>query len=86
MNALRIGIACLVAAVWAVVYLASVFNPNISAPAELSGVMLAVVTWLFGRAFREGLKQRAHDTAEKVLEKTTVDAREADRDGSYEDA
>lgn len=68
MNLLRILIASLVALVWAVVYLASVFNPDVNAPPELSGVMLAVVTWLFGRAFREGLKTRAREAARAFLE------------------
>lgn len=78
MNALRIVIACLIAGVWAVVYLASVLNPKISAPPELSGVMLAMVTWLFGRAFREGLKQRARDAAHKVLDTTDPETTDED--------
>jgi hypothetical protein len=72
-NLLRILIASLVAVVWAVVYLASVFNPSVNAPPELSGVMLAVVTWLFGRAFRDGLKQRARDAAKAFLDEDKPD-------------
>lgn len=68
MNALRIGVACVVAIVWAVVFLASVFNPRVNTPPELSGVMLAVVTWLFGGAFREGLKERGRRIARALLE------------------
>lgn len=58
MNFLRILVASLVAVVWAVVYLASVLNPAVSAPPELSGVMLAVVTWLFGREFRDRFQEQ----------------------------
>jgi Na+/H+ antiporter NhaD/arsenite permease-like protein len=71
LNALRIAVASLVAVVWAVVYLASVFNPDVHAPPELCGVMLAVVTWLFSRALRDGLKQHARDVAQKVLDETS---------------
>lgn len=68
MTLLRIVIATLVAIVWAVVYLASVFVPTVNAPPELSAVMLAVVSWLFGSAFREGFKRSARDAARKFLE------------------
>lgn len=78
MNVLRIVIATTVALVWAVVYLATVFNPKISAPPELSGVMLAVVTWLFGRAFREGLKERAKGAVKDFLDE---DEEKADEQG-----
>jgi membrane associated rhomboid family serine protease len=68
--ALRIAIAILVAIVWAVVYLASVLNPDVSAPAELSGVMLGVVTWLFSGAMRESWRRQAREAAQRVLDAT----------------
>lgn len=69
MDAFRIGIAVIVTAVWAVVYLATVFNPNVHAPAELSGVMLGVVTWLFGTGFLRAQKtrQRLKKAADALL-------------------
>lgn len=60
MSALRIGIAMLVAVVWAVVYLAAVFSGGrFGAPPELSAVMLAVVTWLFGTELRKQVRKQA---------------------------
>jgi hypothetical protein len=57
LSALRIAVAVVVAVVWAVVYLAAVFSHgSIHAPPELSGVMLAVVTWLFGSEIRKQMK------------------------------
>lgn len=53
MAALRIGIALVVTIVWAAVYGRYVYDPSIgSPPAELSGVMLAVVTWTLTAEFR----------------------------------
>ena len=78
MNALRVGVAVLVAIVWAVIYMASVFDPNLNAPPELSGVMLAVVTWLFGREFKNTLKERARDAAKAVLDGTDEEERPRD--------
>lgn len=66
MSALRIGIAILVTIVWAVVYLAAVFSHRYTAPPELSAVMLAVVTWLFGTEIRK----QVHRQAEKVADAT----------------
>lgn len=73
MSVLQIAVACIVALVWAVVYLAAVFNPNLHAPPELSAVMLGVVTWLFGRAFRDGINERARTAARKLLEEDDPD-------------
>lgn len=66
MTAFRVTIAIIVTAVWAVVYLATVFNPNVHAPPELSGVMLGVVTWLFGSEFRKA--QRARQRLKKAAD------------------
>lgn len=56
MGRLRVGVALTVTAVWAAVYLVDALNEKFSAPPEVSGVMLGVVTWLFGREIRERLK------------------------------
>lgn len=67
MSILRIVIAVIVAVVWAVVYLAAVFSGgHIHAAPELSGVMLAVVTWLFGTELRRSI----HRSAKRVAERT----------------
>lgn len=59
----------MVAVVWAAVYLAPIFNASApAAPPAVSAIMLAVVTWLFGAAFREGLKERARRLARALLD------------------
>lgn len=57
MNRLRVSIAVLVVIVWAVIYLGSFFAHQ-TAPPELSGIMLAVVTWLFGSEFKKVVARR----------------------------
>lgn len=68
MNALRIAVAVLVTLVWVGVYVASIVRPDFSAPPEVSGVMLAVVTYLFGRALREGLTHTIRDKAQQIAD------------------
>jgi hypothetical protein len=68
LNALRIVVAVLVTAVWVAVYAASIVRPGFSAPPEVSGVMLAVVTYLFGRALREGLTKTIREKAQQVAD------------------
>jgi hypothetical protein len=52
---LRVGIAVLVTVVWAAGYTISFVNHSFTAPPELSGIMLAVVTWLFGSEIKKKL-------------------------------
>lgn len=78
MNVLRVGVAALVTVVWAVVYLASVFNPSISAPPELSGVMLAVVTWLMGSAYRKGMQEKVRNTARRLAQEPKDEPKDDD--------
>ena len=53
MGRLRVPVALLVALVWAAVYLRATFDPKFNAPPEISGIMLAVVTGLFGEDIRQ---------------------------------
>lgn len=68
MNALRILVAVLVTVVWVAVYAASILRDDFSAPPEVSGVMLMVVTYLFGRAFRDGLTRTIKEKGQRVLD------------------
>lgn len=78
MNALRIVVAVLVTSVWVGVYAASIFRPDFSAPPEVSGVMLAVVTYLFGRALRGSFIEKG----QKVLDALgDPDKKAGDKDG-----
>jgi hypothetical protein len=56
--ALRIGIAVVVTVVWAATYGRYVIAGGASPPAELSGIMLAVVTAILGSELRGALKGR----------------------------
>jgi hypothetical protein len=55
-NRLRIAVAVAVVVVWAIIYLGSFFMHQ-TAPPELSGIMLAVVTWLFGTEVKKVVKR-----------------------------
>ena len=68
MQALRIGVAVVVTIVWAIVYVAPVYNPALpAAPAGVSGVMILVVVWLLGGAARSGLAERARRITEAMF-------------------
>lgn len=53
---LRIAVAIVIVAVWAIIYLRAAIQPSFSPPPELSGVMLLVVAWLFGTTALRGKK------------------------------
>ena len=53
---LRIAVAIVIVVVWAIIYLRAAIQPSFSPPAELSGVMLLVVAWLFGTTALRGKK------------------------------
>ena len=53
---LRIAVAIVIVVVWAIIYLRAAIDSNFSPPAELSGVMLLVVAWLFGSTALKGKK------------------------------
>lgn len=55
MDNVRILVALVIVAVWAVIYLLAAFKAGPAAPPELSGVMLAAVTYLFGSGARRKL-------------------------------
>lgn len=73
MNALRILVAVLVTAVWVAVYTASVLNPNFHAPPEVSGIMLAIVTYLFGKSLRESFTNSVRDRARQLADRMPQD-------------
>lgn len=53
---LRIVVAIVIVAIWAIIYLRAAIQPSFSPPPELSGVMLLVVAWLFGTTALRGKK------------------------------
>lgn len=61
MNKLRVTVAIIVTLIWAAGYTVAIFDRTFSPAPELSGVMLAVVTWLFGAEVRKALSDRASD-------------------------
>lgn len=64
MNRLRIIVAILITLVWAVIYLRAFFDTDFNPPPEVSGIMLAAVTWLFGQPLRERVKQKIKEKLE----------------------
>lgn len=68
MTYLRIGVAVVVTIVWAVVVLGS-FLEGRSAPPELSGIMLAVVTALFTAEVKQSIRRRRREIAEAIKPK-----------------
>lgn len=61
MNKLRVIVASVVTVIWAAGYTVAIFDRTFSPAPELSGIMLAVVTWLFGAEVRKALSDRASD-------------------------
>ena len=51
---LRLVVAIVIVAIWAIIYLRSAIDSKFSPPPELSGVMLLVVAWLFGTTALRG--------------------------------
>jgi hypothetical protein len=58
---LRIGIAVVVTAVWTATYGKYLVAGGASPPAELSGLMFAVVTWALGAELRDAVKKRGDE-------------------------
>lgn len=44
----RLVVAAVIVVVWAIVYLRAAIDAAFQPPAELSGIMIGVVAWLFG--------------------------------------
>ena len=63
MDRLRVVVAVVVLAVWAVIYTRAALDKSFTPPAELSGLMIAVVAWMFsGGVASEARRQaRAND-------------------------
>lgn len=55
MSWLRIAVAVIVTIIWAAGYIMAIIDRTFSPPAEVSGVMLGVVTWLFGAEVKKRL-------------------------------
>jgi hypothetical protein len=62
---LRIGAAMVVIVVWAIVVLGS-FIEGRTAPPELSGIMLATVTYLFGTEIKRSVRKRRSEFARRM--------------------
>lgn len=58
MNRLRIAVALLVTIVWAGGYVLAFVDRSYTPPAEVSGIMLGVVTWLFGTEIKDRIAGR----------------------------
>lgn len=69
MGFLRIVVALLVAGIWGAAYGQSIVTGSPTPPAELSGLMLAVVTWLFAGAAREAVGRAPKDDATPLRRK-----------------
>lgn len=55
-------VASVILVVWAVAYLSAVFSHGkTSAPPEISGIMLVVVTWLFTSSALRELRKKNDD-------------------------
>lgn len=62
---LRIVAAMVVIVVWAIVVLGS-FIEGRTAPPELSGIMLATVTYLFGTEIKRSVRKRRSEFARRM--------------------
>jgi hypothetical protein len=47
-NKLRVAVAMLIAIIWATGYLLAFFDRSFQPDPEVSGIMIAMITWLFG--------------------------------------
>lgn len=56
-NKLRIATAIVVIVIWATGYIIAFYDRTFTPPPEVSGIMLAVVTWLFGSTLRDAAKK-----------------------------
>lgn len=56
LSKLRIGIAIIVTAIWATGYTIAFFDRTFEPRPEASGIMLAVVTWLFGSEIKKRIE------------------------------
>lgn len=65
MKYLRIAAATVVIVVWAFVVLGS-FLEHKTAPPELSAVMLATVTYLFGTEIKRSVRRKRSDLARRL--------------------
>lgn len=53
MNKLRIAFAIVILIIWAAGYTLAFFDRTFTPAPELSGIMLATITWLFGAEIRK---------------------------------
>jgi hypothetical protein len=56
LSKLRIAIAVVVTAIWATGYTIAFFDRSFETRPEVSGIMLAVVTWLFGSEIKKRIE------------------------------
>lgn len=65
MSKLRIAIAVVVSVIWATGYIIAFFDRTFDPDASVSGIMLAVVTWLFAPAVTAAAKKKFNDITGK---------------------
>lgn len=58
MNKLRVAVAIVITLIWAAGYTLAFFDRTFQPAPELSGVMLAAMTWLFGSEIKSRLGKR----------------------------
>lgn len=67
---LRIAVAVLITVIWAVAYSKAFFDRSYTPPAELSGIMLATVTWLFGSPVVDRIREKIKESDHKKQEES----------------
>lgn len=65
MTRFQIIVATIVTLIWAAGFTVSYVDRSFSPPAELSGIMLVVAGWLFGRGLRDVMKGDDGDEEKK---------------------
>lgn len=78
MERLRVATALLITIIWAAAFIRAFLDPSFTPPPELSGIMLAAVTWLFGSQIRHAIKEKIKD---KIMEDDRRDNDKEQTDG-----
>lgn len=65
---LRLFAATVTVVIWTAIYGRAAIDPAYHPPAEVSGVMLACATWLYGRPLVEKIKERIGDGPDEPTE------------------
>lgn len=73
MDWLRFAVAIAITILWLALYLKAFFDEDFTAPPEISGIMLAVVTWLFGVPITNRVLRRAKKKWDEIDEEERKD-------------